>query len=75
MYADSSTGMTNSTGVQLGPAITIASRPSVRNPTAKWAIGEIRMTTGFDAAGELTRPSSHHRESDRQCEEAGCTRI
>ena len=44
---DSMIGMTSRSATQGGPARITASMPSVRNPTAKWAIGEIRMTTGF----------------------------
>ena len=44
---DSMIGMTRSSATQGGPARITASMPSVRNPTAKCAIGEIRMTTGF----------------------------
>ena len=44
--ADSMIGTTSSSATQAGPARTSVSRPSARNPTAKCAIGEIRMTTG-----------------------------
>jgi hypothetical protein len=40
-------GITSSSATQGGPAMITASSPTVRKPTAKCAIGEIRMTTGF----------------------------
>ena len=43
-----------------------ASRPSVRNPTAKWAIGEIRMTTGLRIGG-----AHSHRHLCTVCRGAG----
>ncbi len=54
--------MTSSSANHSGPASTTASSPSAKKPTAKCAIGEIRMTTaagGAEADGELTLPSSH----------------
>ena len=44
---DSMIGMTSRSATHGGPARITASMPSARNPTAKCAIGEIRMTTGF----------------------------
>lgn len=45
IIADNTTGMTSS-GADGGQASTGISNPSVKNPTAKCAIGEILMTTG-----------------------------
>ena len=43
--ADNSTGMINS-GAVTGQVKTGTSRPSAKKPTAKWAIGEMVITTG-----------------------------
>ncbi len=61
--ADSRIGMTSSGANHAGWASTSASSASTRNPTARWAIGEILTMTGaVGLAGELTRPSSHRAE-------------
>ena len=52
--ADAMTGMTSSSANQR-PASTSASRPSAKKPTAKCAIGEIRMTTAAVEGGAHTR--------------------
>src|SRR5215475_9571408 len=66
--ADNSTGMISS-GADGGQASTGISSPSVRNPTARCAIGETLITTG-EWAGEpagvgadepLATPASFHR--------------
>lgn len=51
---DSPTGMTSSGANHVGLVNTKASSPSAKNPTAKWAIGEIRMTTGLVAERGFT---------------------
>ncbi|CFS14281.1 Uncharacterised protein [Mycobacterium tuberculosis] len=54
--ADNATGMTNS-GALTGQVSTGTSRPRVRNPTAKCAIGDTLITTGDVVA----TPASSHR--------------
>ena len=54
--------MSRITDAHPGQLNTNASMPSARKPTAKWAIGDIRITTGLGGADgdcELTPPSSH----------------
>src|SRR5882757_7308895 len=57
MAADAITGSTRSGENQTGCASTRVRRPSVKNPTARWAIGEILTMTGVlapEVDGELT---------------------
>ena len=49
MHADRITGMISSGAVQVAPSTT-ASMPSSRKPTARCAIGDIRITTGSTGA-------------------------
>ena len=43
---ESASGISSSTAVQ-GHTVTSTSRLSAKNPTAKWAIGEMLITTGL----------------------------
>ena len=56
--------MTSSSATHAGPASTSASRPSARKPTAKCAIGEIRIDDRVGGCGrtvaKLTPPSVRH---------------
>ena len=62
MQADRITGMISSGAVQVAPSTT-ASMPSTRKPTARCAIGDIRITTGSTgtrtAVAKSRLPSSH----------------
>ena len=57
MATDAAIGRTSSGANQTGSVSTSASSPRAKNPTARWAIGEILTTTGVpapEADGELT---------------------
>src|SRR6202000_33324 len=63
--ADNSAGMISS-GAVTGQVSTGTSSPRAKNPTAKWAIGEMLITTGgvdgFSSAESVAMHASWHRD-------------
>jgi hypothetical protein len=57
--ADKTTGMISS-GAVTGHVNTGTSSPRAKNPTAKWAIGEMLITTGGVSIESFATPASCH---------------